>query len=153
MVSVPNTKNDAHSAPKSSSTNAALPDTFNTVRSVLGQIHRLQQKVDAVDVTEHSVLQLLASGGFNDIWLVSRPLEDVKRYVLRVPKNDALLPDQVRNGVACLTFVKQNLRDVPVPQVYSYSLEGSSSEKPFVAEEYIEGDCLSSIWMTYEEST
>ena len=153
MDSVTNTNNDAHFTTKSSSTKPAPSDTLNTVRSVLEEIDLLQQKVDGVNVKEHIDLQLLASGGFNDIWLISRPLEDVKRYVLRVLKEDALLPDQVRNEVACLTFVKQNLRNVPVPQVYSYSLEESSCQKPFVAEEYIEGHCLSSVWMTYEEST
>ena len=153
MDSVTNANNDAHFTTKSSSTRPAPPDTLNTVRFVLEEIDLLQQKVDGVNVKEHNDLQLLASGGFNDIWLISRPFEDVKRYVLRVLKEDALLPDQVRNEVAYLTFVKQNLRNVPIPQVYSYSLEESSCQKPFVAEEYIEGDCLSSIWMAYEEST
>ena len=151
MDTAANTKCDAQSTPKSSSTRLEPLEYLSDVSSALEEIRLLEQ--EGGNGREGSDLQLLASGGYNDVWLASRPLQDAQRYVFRKPKEDALLPDQIRNEVACLTFVRRNLRNVPVPKVYSHSLEGSSSATPFIAEEYIEGECLSSVWSSYQEST
>lgn len=103
--------------------------------------------------TQGTDVKLLASGGYNDIWLVKRPIEGAKRFVLRKPREDALLPDQIRNEVACLEYIKKNLSNIPVPRVYSHYFKDSSSEGVFIAEELIEGDRLSDVWSTFDEST
>ena len=126
-------------------------DNLKAVNSALEDVESLEQKGE--DSNEDSGLQLLASGGYNDIWLASRPLQDAPQYVIRKPKEDALLPDQIRNEVAFLTFVRQNIPCVPVPQVYSHSLYGDACKGHFIAEEFIDGQVLSSVWNTYDEST
>lgn len=128
-------------------------DNLSDVRSALEDIEQSIQE----EGEDKRDFELLASGGYNDVWLVNRPLEEkAQRYVLRIPKTeDALLPDQLRNEVAWLTFVKQKLSNVPVPEVYYHSLEidGEASGTLFMAEEFIEGQCLSSVWKSFDEST
>lgn len=97
--------------------------------------------------------QLIASGGYNDVWLVNRSIGDVQRYVLRKPKEDCLLPDQARNEVACLNYIRKNLPNIPVPRVHDYHVNGVSAEHVFVAEDYIEGERLSDVWSTYDKVT
>ncbi|KAL8816140.1 MAG: hypothetical protein Q9191_008378, partial [Dirinaria sp. TL-2023a] len=126
-------------------------DNLKGVNSALGDIELLEQKGE--DSNEDRDLQLLASGGYNDIWLVSRPLQDVRQYVIRKPKEDALLPEQIRNEVAFLTFVRQHIPGVTVPQVYSHSLNENRCMSHHIVEEYIDGQVLSSVWNTYDEST
>lgn len=126
-------------------------DNLKAVNSALGDIDLLEQEGE--DGNEDKSLQLLASGGYNNIWLVSRPLQDARQYVIRKPKEDALLPDQIRNEVAFLTFVRQDIPGVPVPQVYSHSLDGEACGRYFIAEEFIDGQVLSSVWNTYDEPT
>lgn len=142
---------DAHTIVKSSTTSLGPQGNLQAVECALEDIQRIEQKGE--DSKEESDLQLLASGGYNDVWLVSRPLQEKERYVLRKPKEDALLPDQIRNEVAHLTFVKKNIQKVPVPQVFCHSLNESATGTPFIAEEFIEGQNLSSAWSTYDEPT
>jgi len=142
---------NAHTTAKSSTTSQEALGNLQAVSSALGDIEGIEQKGE--EDKEDSDLQLLASGGYNDVWLVARPLQGEERYVLRKPKEDALLPDQVRNEVAHLTFVKKNLQMVPVPQVFCHSLDESATGTPFIAEEFIEGQILSSIWSTFDEPT
>ena len=96
-------------------------------------------------------LHLIASGGYNDVWLVPRPLMDASQYILRKPKEGSLLPDQLRNEIAWLTFARKNLKNVPVPRVYTHSLLEDGPKTHYLAEEYVEGHCLSSVWTTYDE--
>lgn len=126
-------------------------DNLKAVKAALGDIEFLKRKGEYSN--EDSGLRLLATGGYNDIWLVSRPLHDARQYVIRKPKEDALLPDQIRDEVAFFTFVRQNIPSVPVPQVYSHSLNGNTCMRHFIAEEFIDGQVLSSVWNTYDEST
>ena len=122
------------------------------VSSALEVVKSLEQKGE--DGDEDAGLQLIASGGYNDIWLVRRPLGQAQQYVIRKPKeDDALLPDQLRNEVAWLSFVKENLQSVPVPKIYDYSLAESEAETYFMVDEFIEGECLSSVWKTFDEAT
>ena len=97
-------------------------------------------------------MQLIASGGYNDIWLVNRATGNADNYVLRKPKEDALLPDQIRNEVACLKFVRKNLPDIPVPQVYDFNFD-DCADNVYIAEEFIDGERLSDAWKTYDEPT
>ncbi|KAI4150260.1 MAG: hypothetical protein L6R39_002312 [Caloplaca ligustica] len=92
---------------------------------------------DIGEGTEVTDVKLLASGGYNDIWLVQRPIDGAECFVLRKPRDDALLPDYIRNEVACLGHVKSNLSKVPVPRVYSYYFKDTSSEGVFIAEHFI----------------
>ncbi len=151
MAFAASTMSDAHTTAKSSTTSLGPLGDLQAVSSALGDIEGIEQKDE--NSKEDSDLQLLASGGYNDVWLVSRPLQRKERYVIRKPKEDALLPDQVRNEVAHLTFVKENIQKVPVPQVFCHSLDGSATGTPFIAEEFIEGQNLSSVWSTFDEPT
>ena len=72
----------------------------------------------------------------------------VEPFVLRLPKGDALLPYQVVNEVNCISMISSRCPDIPVPAVYAYS---SDLLSPFIAEEYIAGDTLSSLWNRYTE--
>ena len=128
---------------------------MDSLRDVKIAIEDVEQSIQE-DSEGKGDFELLASGGYNDVWLINRPLESAQRYVLRIPKTeDALLPDQLRNEVAWLTFVKQKLSNVPVPEVYYHSLEkdGGASGTLFMAEEFIEGQCLSSVWKSFDEAT
>ena len=129
-------------------------DSLRDVESAIEDVERSIQE----DSEGKGDFELLASGGYNDVWLINRPLENTQRYVLRIPKTeDALLPDQLRNEVAWLTYVKQKLSNVPVPKVYYHSLEkdggASGLGTLFMAEEFIEGQCLSSVWKSFDEAT
>ena len=145
-------KRAANTTPRSSTTAMEPQGNRSDVSSALEAVKSLEQKGE--DGDEEADLQLLASGGYNDIWLVRRPLGQTQQYVIRKPKeDDALLPDQIRNEVAWLTFVRERLQNVPVPTAYDYSLSESEAEPYFIAEEYVEGECLSSVWKTYDEAT
>ncbi|KFY34903.1 hypothetical protein V494_06376 [Pseudogymnoascus sp. VKM F-4513 (FW-928)] len=109
----------------------------------------------------------IAKGGYNSIWLVelcecfeislnintevegvSPPKNfSVERYVLRLPCEDALLPNQITNEVAFKKFVATRLPHIPVPQVYFYHATTEPSDS-FIAEEYISAKPLSSTWMS-----
>jgi len=70
----------------------------------------------------------------------------VKRLVLRVPKEDALLPHQLLNEVAFRGFVTKNLPSILVPKVHAYNLT-----PPWIVEDFIEGTLLSTLWPRYSE--
>lgn len=104
-------------------------------------------------------LQLLAGGGCNWVWLISCVTKNPflsnstealpsSKFVLQEPAQDALLPYQVENEVAFLTYIGKNHASIPVPKVYAYE---TRSRTPFIAMEYIEGTTLSEVWMTYTE--
>ncbi|KAL8790070.1 MAG: hypothetical protein Q9213_000772 [Squamulea squamosa] len=152
MDSAADINKDAVYIPRSSTTKSGPLDNLKDVECAI-----VESNMDE-ELVEGDNMRLLASGGYNDVWLVKQPLDDtgrsiegVERYVLRKPKEDALLPDQVRNEVACLNFVRKNIPKVPVPQVYSYQLDPKSNV--FIREEFIEGDRLSEVWSAFDEAT
>lgn len=147
------TKYGVMSIPKSSTTNADRMENLKSVNIAIEDAKQLQRQDSNGATEEGGDISLLASGGYNDVWLVSRPYQDAERYVLRIPKKEALLPDQVRNEVAFLTFVKKRLQYVPVPKVFFHSLHEKDSPTPFVVEEFMDGERLSSAWAMYDEPT
>ncbi|KAL8938710.1 MAG: hypothetical protein Q9216_003747 [Gyalolechia sp. 2 TL-2023] len=150
MDSAANTSKDASITPKSSTTSPVPPDSPKNAGCVTEELNKLVQS--AAEGTCGDNTRLIASGGYNDIWLVDQPIEDADRFVIRKPKEDALLPDQIRNEVACLKYVKNKLPTVPVPQVYDFRLNGTSVEGVFIAEEYIDGERLCDVWSTFDEA-
>ncbi|KAL8774449.1 MAG: hypothetical protein Q9209_000822 [Squamulea sp. 1 TL-2023] len=149
--SIADISKDAVYIPRSSTTKPGPLDNLKDVECAI-----MGSNVDE-GLVEGDNMRLLTSGGYNDVWLVNRPLDDadrsfegVKCYVLRKPKEDALLPDKARNEVACLNYVRGNLPKVPVPQVYAYQLSPKSDV--FIREEFIEGDRLSDVWSALNEA-
>ena len=139
------------SIPKFSITNMDPMDNLKNVNIAIEDAKQLKQ--EGSSGAEGGDLHLLASGGYKDVWLVSRPYQEAERYILRIPKKKALLPDQIRNEVAFLTFVRKNLQYVPVPRVFCHSLDENASPTPFITEEFMDGERLSSAWGTYDEPT
>ncbi|KAL8952306.1 MAG: hypothetical protein Q9222_001758 [Ikaeria aurantiellina] len=120
----------------------------------IGDVSNLLRSVEE-GKEEDGVVELLASGGYNDIWLVKRReavFEGEERFVLRRPKEGALVPDQVRNEVGCLGFVRRELPGVPVPRVYDYRFDGIEGGGVFIAEEFVEGRRLSDVWSSFDEA-
>jgi aminoglycoside phosphotransferase (APT) family kinase protein len=104
--------------------------------------------------------RLLAGGGYDWVWLVSCVTKNPflsnstealpsSKFVLREPSEDALLPHQIENEVAFLTYIGKNHPSILVPRIYAYE---TRSDTPFIAMEYIEGTSLNEVWMTYTES-
>ncbi|KAI0408730.1 kinase-like domain-containing protein [Xylaria palmicola] len=101
-------------------------------------------------------VKFLAAGAYNSVWLVeldhpgefsSLPGDTVDRFIIRLPCEDALLPNQVTNDVAFKRFVAENLPHVPVPKVYYYRAT-DRADTSYMVEEYINSSTLSSIWMS-----
>jgi hypothetical protein len=67
----------------------------------------------------------------------------MESFALRLPKGDTLFPYQLINEVSMISSCSS---DIPVPKVYAFS---SDVPSPFVAEEYIDGDTLNSLWNGY----
>lgn len=74
----------------------------------------------------------------------------MKPFVLRLPKQESLLPYQVLNEVTCISFVSSNCPDIPVPVVYAFATADTESDA-FIAEEYLHGEPLSSCWNRFSE--
>ncbi|KAL9005351.1 MAG: hypothetical protein Q9188_001867 [Gyalolechia gomerana] len=146
-----NISRDAPTTPKSSTTSLNPPGSLKGANCAIEHVDRLVENIE--EGTLGDEVQLIASGGYNDIWLVNQPIDNVDCFVIRKPKADALLPDQVRNEVACLKYVKENLPNVPVPRVYDYQLNGTSAVGVFIAEEYVDGQLLSDAWSSLDERT
>ncbi|KAI0975862.1 kinase-like domain-containing protein [Xylaria arbuscula] len=142
---------------------------------------RKQNNLNAInlsDIPEVQEVKLLATGGYNSVWLVklhqpfkaTHPTEKsltfrndlhnsnsftqsedtgspVDRFILRLPIEDALLPNQVENDVAFKKFVATKLPHIPVPKVYLYHAT-RQPETSFIVEEYIDCPPLSSTWMS-----
>ncbi|KAF8805341.1 hypothetical protein BYT27DRAFT_7104806, partial [Phlegmacium glaucopus] len=112
---------------------------------------------------EQSVLEpgivKLGEGGYNDVFLISSvrslldvnssPFGDMKPFVLRLPKQESLLPYQVLNEITCISIVSSNCPDIPVPVVHAFATDTSDA---FIAEEYIHGEPLSSCWNRFSET-
>ncbi|KAG2088374.1 uncharacterized protein F5147DRAFT_781011 [Suillus discolor] len=78
----------------------------------------------------------LGEGGYNELsgWDDSTTS---KSFALRLPKSDTVLPHQLLNEVASISLISAFRADGP---------------NPFVAQEYIDGEPLSSIWNRYTEA-
>ncbi|KAJ8128874.1 hypothetical protein O1611_g4760 [Lasiodiplodia mahajangana] len=104
-------------------------------------------------------VKLLATGGYNSVWLVNldEPLEvleptstsstQVNQFIVRLPFEDALLPNQIANDVAFKRFVATKLPHIPTPKVYLYQAT-SEAATSFTVEEYIDSPALSATWMS-----
>ncbi|KAG8529742.1 uncharacterized protein KY384_005223 [Bacidia gigantensis] len=138
------TNNGAPSIQKSASTSQILQESLvDVITALTGGTIQTSEQLSVVNTT------LLASGGYNYVWLVKvkAPGHDgegkrIHQFVYRIPKADALLPDQLENEVAWLTYVSQHT-SIPVPKVYAYS---SKQPHSFVALEYIDGQPLGSAY-------
>lgn len=104
---------------------------------------------------EVSHVRYLSEGGFNCLWLVTTTSilhgGDARRFVLRVPGEDCLLPHQLLNEVSSLQFVDLHLPNIPVPKVYAFDAGVSLIGVPFIAEEFINGVRLEDAWAGYTE--
>ena len=151
----PNTKSDVPTTRKCLSTSKALLDTLKIASSVIeDNPHIDSASVGVADVK----VDFFAEGGYNDLWLISfsskpsgeaGPISSLKA-ILREPNDDALLPWQIENEVAHLTFIAKNHPSIPVPTVYAYDT-GKTGDEPFILMEYIDGQPLSTAWTTYTE--
>ncbi|KAI0906970.1 kinase-like domain-containing protein [Ustulina deusta] len=127
---------------------------------------RNRNNADTIDLRDIALVQeakLLATGGYNSVWLVKlhKPLQitqsadsdspPVSQFVLRLPLEDVLLPNQITNDVAFKRFVATKLPHIPVPKVYFYQAT-SQPETSFTIEEYIDCPPLSSTWMSLTPS-
>lgn len=59
-----------------------------------------------------------------------------------------LLPHQILNEVASISMISVRCPNIPVPKIYASSADGSN---PFIAQEFIDGEPLSTIWPHYTE--
>ncbi|KAF2967302.1 hypothetical protein GQX73_g6266 [Xylaria multiplex] len=71
----------------------------------------------------------------------------IHQFILRLPGEDSLLPNQITNDVAFKRFVAAKLPRIPVPKVYLYSAT-HEADTSFIVEEYIDCPTLSSTWMS-----
>lgn len=96
----------------------------------------------------------LGEGGYNEVYLISwlsgwDNSTRSKSFALRIPKADTLLPHQILNEVASISMISARFPNIPVPKIYASSAEGPN---PFVAQEFIDGEPLCTIWHRYIES-
>lgn len=68
-------------------------------------------------------------------------------FFLGIPQHGSLLPHQLLNEIGCLSYVNAHT-SIPVPQVFLWSIKAG---KQYIAREYVEGECLSSVWGGYSE--
>ncbi|KAL9124867.1 MAG: hypothetical protein Q9217_005852 [Psora testacea] len=73
--------------------------------------------------------------------------DNITRFILREPTKDSLLPWQLENEVAWLTYIAQH-HPIPVPKVYAHQ----STDPPYIAMEYIPGQPLNEVWSTFTET-
>ncbi|KAI0445126.1 kinase-like domain-containing protein [Xylaria telfairii] len=109
---------------------------------------------DLLKIPEVRDAKLLATGGFNSVWLVKlrQPLQTlnaplVDKFILRLPSDESLLPQQITNDVAFKQFVANKLPHIPVPKVYFHQAT-QDADTSFIVEEYIDCPPLASTWMS-----
>ncbi|KAI0107734.1 kinase-like domain-containing protein [Nemania sp. FL0031] len=108
-------------------------------------------------------VKLLATGGYNSVVLVklNEPLEvpepkgtsstRIDQFIVRLPCEDALLPNQITNDVAFKRYVAEKLPHIPIPKVYLYQAT-SQAATSFTVEEYIDCPPLTSTWMSLTDT-
>ncbi|KAI5796509.1 kinase-like domain-containing protein [Geopyxis carbonaria] len=149
MDSAPNTACSAPSSPKSTTTSSIPPDVQQSASSAIERVNKCGNDDDELELAD---VTFLAEGGYNTVWLVTASHKvpgTAKRLVLRVPKEDTLLPHQLLNEVAFRSFVSSDSKlapSIPVPKVLAYNLD-----PPWILEEFVEGKLLSTVWTTYSE--
>lgn len=122
----------------------------------------LVNEVDLRGIDEINEARLLGIGGYNSVWLIKlhEPIkiaeseDPVGEFVIRLPCEDSLLPNQITNDVAFKTYVAANMPQIPVPRVYLYEAT-NNPDTSFTVEQYIDSPTLSSKWMTltYSQKT
>ncbi|KDR66039.1 hypothetical protein GALMADRAFT_148205 [Galerina marginata CBS 339.88] len=95
----------------------------------------------------------LEEGGYNEVFLISPKTGSshfnvVEPFVVRLPKGNTLLPYQVMNEVNCISMISSRCPDIPVPALYDFSSDVLGA---FIAQEYVDGNPLSSSWNGYTE--
>lgn len=138
---------------------------YNTVWLVTATVHTADASRDASPIyycldklsrlLSFSVTQLGLSSVFPSF---GRPaLEDQSlarkvQYIMRIPKENSLLPYQVRNEVGFIQYLSKHHPNIPVPKIYAWS-DGSSDggSPPFIAMEYVKGTSLATAWAHFNE--
>ncbi|KAI1751585.1 kinase-like domain-containing protein [Xylaria castorea] len=161
-----------------------LKNVANAIAQKLPSTLRKENDPNAIldlgDIPKVREARLLATGGYNSVWLVKlhQPLQvsqfvsessatttsqtitqsiditnnlPVSRFVLRLPGEGCLLPQQITNDVAFKRFVAKRLPHIPVPQVYLYQAT-HHADTSFIVEEYIDCPTISSTWMSRPHS-
>lgn len=70
--------------------------------------------------------------------------------MFRQPTDDALVPNQIENEIAFLTYMGKHHSSIPVPKIFAYNT-GANNKPPFIIMEYVRGQQLSDAWKTYSE--
>ncbi|KAI1195846.1 kinase-like domain-containing protein [Nemania serpens] len=127
---------------------------------------QIPDTIGMMEITQVYEVSYLASGAFNSVWLIklchplriaqptdinSPQVDAVREFVLRLPYDDALLPNQITNDVAFKRFIAKTLPHIPVPRVYLYQAT-EEAENSFTVEEYINCLPLSSTWMSLTDA-
>ncbi|OTA87209.1 hypothetical protein M434DRAFT_35458 [Hypoxylon sp. CO27-5] len=175
MASAEHIKSPVPSTLKSSTTDRVALDTLKSVSSLIAS--RLRSKVkqqltwqkdeqtpetlDVHDIDEVQQVTLLDQALYNySVWLVKmrEPVEvndangsPVDQFILRLPFDDALMPNQIANEVAFRKFITTHLPHIPVPKVYYYQATDDFSTS-FIVEEFIDAKPLSEQWMSLDRS-
>lgn len=104
---------------------------------------------------EVSDIRYLSQGGYNLLWLVTTTAMTQEgaawQFILRIPGNYSMLPDQLLNEVACLQYVALHLPNIRVPKVYAFDAGVTLLGGPFIAEEFITGVRLDQAWDRYTD--
>ena len=76
-------------------------------------------------------------------------LHKIEVFRLRLPKAYALLPYQILNEVVCISMISARCPNIPVPKICAFD---AKTPNPFVTQEYIDGEPLSTIWNHYTQA-
>lgn len=133
---------------QSFTTNLVLQQTLKDASSAISKGD------DDRPTPEFIVDRKLGEGGYNEVYLISwlsgwDDSTTPKCFALRLPKPDTLLPHQILNEVASISLISARCPNIPVPKIYAFRADGPN---PFVAQEYVDGEPLSSIWNRYTEA-
>ncbi len=83
--------------------------------------------------------------------LLTQLLARGRDYILRIPKEGALLPYQILNEVGFHNFVTTHLHQIPVPAVHGFRAgeEGAGEQNSFIVEDPVAGQILCEFWGGY----
>lgn len=131
-------------------TPSMTPET-GTMNAVYGWGQKSAWSDDDNDC-EVSNIRYLSEGSFNCIWLVTtQSAGPPRKFVLRIPGEDCLMPYQLLNEVSCLQFVEKHLPNIPAPKVFAFDAGVSLIGVPFIAEEFLNGIRLDEAWWGYSD--
>lgn len=106
------------------------------------------QVVGSTTIHADSKLELIATGGYNNIWRVESTISAHGTFILRLPQDAALHPWQLENEAAWLRYMTNNHPSIRVPALLDWS---TKSNNMYLAEKFIDAPRLSDIWCTYSE--